>query len=341
MARRSCGTSEPATRRALELPRALRPCRAPGPAAIQTAQSPPDVPHYAFGLPSRIATRRSRAAYQRPLRSCSEDAAGDGTAWPRMRTPKARLAASEASTAAGGPSAATRPSARSTMRSAQARRARGRGPRPAPPTPQRAHLVQHAEELQLVADVEVRRRLVEQQHPRLLRQAAGQRRELPLAGRERARAAARPAGAMPVCSSARATAASSVGVERPERAAVRIAAERHALRDRSARPGPPPRDVTSASARASASRGHSASGRPQSRTSPAAGSSRPASARTSVDLPAAFGPTSDERLAGVEREAHAVSTRRSPRSTASAARREQHARGAHPRPSLARSASRK
>ena len=66
-------------------------------------------------------------------------------------------------------------------------------------TPHCAHLVEHAEELELVADVEVGGGLVEQQDLRLLREAARQRRELPLAGGERAERAARPGPRCPVC----------------------------------------------------------------------------------------------------------------------------------------------
>ena len=54
-----------------------------------------------------------------------------------------------------------------------------------------ADLVQDAEELQLMADVQVGGGLVEQEHPRLLGEAAGQRGELPLAGRKRGQ---RPVG---------------------------------------------------------------------------------------------------------------------------------------------------
>ena len=62
----------------------------------------------------------------------------------------------------------------------------------------RAHAVEDAEEAELVAHVEVRARLVEQQHARLLGEAAGQGRELALARR---RAFPAPAGPAPRCRS--------------------------------------------------------------------------------------------------------------------------------------------
>jgi hypothetical protein len=54
-----------------------------------------------------------------------------------------------------------------------------------------AHVVQDAEELELMADVEMGARLVEEEHAGLLGQASSQCRELPLAGRERSDAPGR------------------------------------------------------------------------------------------------------------------------------------------------------
>ena len=140
-----------------------------------------------------------------------------------MRTPNARLAASEASTAPGSPSAAMRPSATSSMRSAHCGGAREVVDHGEHGDAAVAHAVERAEELELVADVEVGRRLVEQQHPRLLREAARERRELALAGRQRAQPAVgeqRDAGLLERASHRRVVRR----VERLERAAVRVAA---------------------------------------------------------------------------------------------------------------------
>ena len=207
-----------------------------------------------------------------------------------MRTPKARLAASEASTAprrALGRDAAVRDQQHAPGPLRGAREVvdhRQHGDAAA------AHPVERAEELELVADVEVGRRLVEQQHPRLLGEAARERRELALAGRQRAEAPLgerRDAGLLERASHRRVVRR----VERLERPAVRVAAERAPAPRPLSVSGPSSSDVARASRRAGASRGQLPSGRPQSRTSPAAAASRPASARTSVDLPAAFGPT--------------------------------------------------
>ena len=89
-------------------------------------------------------------------------------------------------------------------------------------------LVQHPEQLELMADVEVGGGLVEEQDPRLLGEAAGQRGELPLAGESVASAAAgqrRDARALQRARDRRAV----LRRERAEGPAVGIAAERHAV----------------------------------------------------------------------------------------------------------------
>ena len=93
-----------------------------------------------------------------------------------------------------------------------------------------AHLVEHAEEVQLVAHVEVRRRLVEEEHRRLLREPARHERELPLAGGERPERAV--AQVLDLGEPQRARDRGVVrGRERSERPAVRVAAERDAVAD--------------------------------------------------------------------------------------------------------------
>ena len=147
------------------------------------------------------------------------------------------------------------------------------------------------------------------------RQPARERGELALAGGER-RAASRPRG--PRCPSARARArrrCRPLG-QRPERPAVRVAAEpRRALR-RSARPAPSSSERHERHGAGAARRARqSASARSRSRTSPAATGSSPASARTSVDLPAAFGPTTRAPLPRAASRLTSMEDGRDPRAT--------------------------
>ena len=96
-----------------------------------------------------------------------------------------------------------------------------------------ADVVEDAEEVELVAHVEVRRRLVEEEDGRLLREPARERRELPLAGGERPE---RPPGEvldLRLPQGARHRRPVLRGEGR-ERAAVRVAAERHPVLDRDA-----------------------------------------------------------------------------------------------------------
>ena len=94
-----------------------------------------------------------------------------------------------------------------------------------------ADRIQDPEEPQLMADVEVRRWLVQQQHTRLLRQPTRQRGELPLAGRQ-------PAD-LPVSERSDARFLERlrhgrvvVRAHAPEGSTVRVAAQHHALAHR-------------------------------------------------------------------------------------------------------------
>ncbi len=261
-----------------------------------------------------------------------------GTA--RIATPNAsagRRAAEDARP--GEPSAAIRPSSTSAMRGRPGRGAWQVVDDGEDRDALLAHVVEHAEEVELVAHVEVRRRLVEEEHGRLLREAAGDERELPLAGGERPE---RPvAQVLDLRQPQRARDRGVVrGGERGERRrGAGSGRARRGRRRRGARAPRPRRPRGRRAARATAARGQVGSGRPSRRTSPPAAGSRPASARTSVDLPAAFGPTRARRLARrAARGRRRRSTRRWPRSTASA---RASTSGAHPRPSCPRSARRK
>ena len=140
--------------------------------------------------------------------------------------------------------------------------------------------------------VEARGRLVEQQQARPVRglaagelhQHAGEMRALLLAARERGDDAVAERGEI------------DLGERRSARASIAAAAvaraHAHHLGDRerkrhSACSATAPRDAARARAADSA-----ASARPFSATVPACGASSPASTRSSVDLPAPFGPTS-------------------------------------------------
>ena len=162
--------------------------------------------------------------------------------------------------------------------------------------PALAHLVEDAEQVELVADVEVRRGLVEQQHRRLLRQAAREGRELPLARRERPERAARRDARSRQPQRARDRGLVLRG-EAGDRAAVRVAAERDAVADGRDGRAPRPRRRRARSAAPRAARRQPASARPSSRTSPPAAGSSPASARTSVRLAGRVRPDERERLA--------------------------------------------
>ena len=134
-------------------------------------------------------------------RSCRGDAARPATAWLRTRTANAAAQAALCSTASGTPSADDAPAVEQQHALGPERGARQVVDHGEHGHATRANLIEHAEQRQLVADVQVRGRLVEQQNARLLGQAAGERRELALAGGERAERRARRA---PRCRSARA-----------------------------------------------------------------------------------------------------------------------------------------
>ena len=152
------------------------------------------------------------------------------------------------------------------------------------------HVVENAEEAQLVAHVEVGRRLVEEQHPRVLGEAAGEEGELPLPGGE---GPERPAGevldlGLPEGAGDGGAVLVREGRERP---AVRVAAEGDAVLD-----GDAVRRFVLGGDEGDTLREPRAAARPRAAgprggPRPAPGARSPARVRTRVDLPAAFGPT--------------------------------------------------
>ena len=204
-------------------------------------------------------------------------------------------------------------------------------------TPQLAHVVEDAEEVELVAHVEVRRRLVEEEHGRLLREPARESGELPLAGRERPERPPREVLDLRLPERARDRRPVLRG-ERRERPAVRVAAERHPVLDRDA-------------VRRLVLRGHEGHALREARARPARerasleedlaprgrAEGPRARARGSTCRPRS-GPTRARPSPGWSARSTPRSTFRRPRSTAEPAGLEN---GAHPRPSCPRSARRK
>ena len=152
-------------------------------------------------------------------------------------------------------------------------------------------------DLDLVAEVEVDGRLVEDEDRRVLRDRHGQEDELALAEAQLARVAAEEV-ADPDAVDRRGDGGAVGGTEAADRVLVGQATERHDLLDgrRERQRGQLGHDGEAAGD-GRVGRGV-ASGAPASSTVPAAGSTRPAMARRSVDLPAPFGPTRAIRSPG-------------------------------------------
>ena len=97
-------------------------------------------------------------------------------------------------------------------------------------TPRCPDVVEDAEEVELVAHVEVRRRLVEEEDRRLLRQAPCEQGELALAGGERSQRSPRQVLDLRLPEGAR-HGRPVLARERRERPAMRVTSERHAVLD--------------------------------------------------------------------------------------------------------------
>ena len=198
------------------------------------------------------------------------------------------------------------------------------------------HVVEDAEEVELVAHVEVRRRLVEEEDGRLLREPARERGALPLAGGERPE---RPPGEvrglrLPQGARHRRPVLRGEGRERP---AVRVAAERHPVLDRDA-------------VRRLVLRGHEGHALREARAGPAreraaleedlASRGRKEARERAHErrLAGRVRPDEGEALARQKREVHAPQHAPAAAVDAESAGVED---GAHPRPSCPRSARRK